>query len=276
MNRKNTIIAVLCILLIASTSISYHVYQQQQQVIDIQENIIEKLIHAGNADNEEKQTPANVNMNVPVSVPVTESESDSCANIVAVRSDTHLGVIGKVHVELKEGKGNVLVNTNPFVESTTQYSVREAVKVAEDYTNINITNRDIIVYFDINGTLIGGPSAGAAITAATIAAIENKEVRQDAAITGTIEEGGRIGQVGGVFEKAVAAEENSMELFLVPRGQKKLIYYEQEIGEREIFGFTFTRVYYTPKEVDLGEYMKEKMEVEEVSTIDEVVAYMVT
>ncbi|RJS68733.1 hypothetical protein CW714_09650 [Methanophagales archaeon] len=276
MNRKNTIIAVLCILLIASTSISYHVYQQQQQVIDIQENIIEKLIHAGNADNEEKQTPANVNMNVPVSVPVTESESDSCANIVAVRSDTHLGVIGKVHVELKEGKGNVLVNTNPFVESTTQYSVREAVKVAEDYTNINITNRDIIVYFDINGTLIGGPSAGAAITAATIAAIENKEVRQDAAITGTIEEGGRIGQVGGVFEKAVAAEENSMELFLVPRGQKKLIYYEQEIGEREIFGFTFTRVYYIPKEVDLGEYMKEKMEVEEVSTIDEVVAYMVT
>jgi len=276
MNRKNTIIAVLCILLIASTSISYHVYQQQQQVIDIQENIIEKLIHAGNADNEEKQTPANVNMNVPVSVPVTESESDSCANIVAVRSDTHLGVIGKVHVELKEGKGNVLVNTNPFVESTTQYSVREAVKVAEDYTNINITNRDIIVYFDINGTLIGGPSAGAAITAATIAAIENKEVRQDAAITGTIEEGGRIGQVGGVFEKAVAAEENSMELFLVPRGQKKLIYYEQEIREREIFGFTFTRVYYIPKEVDLGEYMKEKMEVEEVSTIDEVVAYMVT
>ncbi|MEA2033645.1 MAG: S16 family serine protease [Euryarchaeota archaeon] len=276
MNRKNTIIAVLCILLIASTSLSYHVYQQQQQVIDVQENIIEKLIRAGNADNEEKQTPANVNMNVPVSVPVTESESGSCANIVAVRSDTHSGVMGKVHVELKEGKGNVLVNTNPFVESTTQYSVREAVRVAENYTNINITNRDIIVYFDINGTLIGGPSAGAAITAATIAAIENKEVRQDAAITGTIEEGGRIGQVGGVFEKAVAAEENGMELFLVPMGQKKLIYYEQEIGEREIFGFTFTRVYYTPKEIDLGEYMKGKMEAEEVSTIDDVVAYMVT
>jgi len=245
-------------------------------VIDVQGNIIEKLIRAGNVDNEEKQTPANVNMNVPVSVPVTESESGSCANIVAVRSDTHLGVMGKVHVELKEGKGNVLVNTNPFVESTTQYSVREAVNVAESYTNINIANRDIIVYFDINGTLIGGPSAGAAITAATIAAIENKEVRQDAAITGTIEEGGRIGQVGGVFEKAVAAEENGMELFLVPRGQKKLIYYEQEIGEREIFGFTFTRVYYTPKEIDLGEYMKGKMEVEEVSTIDDVVAYMVT
>jgi len=271
MNRKNTIIAVLCILLIASTSISYHIYQQQQQVIDVQENIIEKLIRAGSAGNagkEEKQTPANVNMNVPVPVPVTES--GSCANIAAVRSDTHSGVIGKVHVELKEGNGNVLVNTNPFVESTTQYSVREAVKVAENYTNINIANRDIIVYFDIHGTLIGGPSAGAAITAATIAAIENKEVRQDAAITGTIEKGGRIGRVSGVFEKAVAAEENGMELFLMAEGQGV---YEQRIKKEEIFGFTFVRVYSTP--IDLKEYMKGKMEVEEVSTVDDVVAYMV-
>jgi len=57
MNRKNAIIAVLCILLIASTSISHHIYQQQQQVIDVQENIIEKLLRAGsggNADNEVK------------------------------------------------------------------------------------------------------------------------------------------------------------------------------------------------------------------------------
>ena len=268
MNHKNTTIAVLCILLIASTSISYHIYQQQQQVIDVQENIIEKLIRAGsvgNADNEKNQTSANVNVPVPV------AESGSCANIVAVRSDTHSGVIGKVHVEVKEGNGNVLVNTNPFVESTTQYSVREAVKVAENYTNINIANSDIIVYFDINGTLIGGPSAGAAITSATIAAIENKEVRQDAAITGTIEEGGRIGQVGGVFEKAVAAEENGMELFLMAKGQGV---YEQRIKKEEIFGFTFVRVYST--QINLKEYMEGKMEVEEVSTIEDVVVYMIT
>jgi predicted S18 family serine protease len=266
MNRKNAIIAVLCILLILSTSTSYLIYQQQQQVIEVQGDIIEKLISAssaGSAGKEEKQTLTNV------------SESASCANIVAVRSDNHLGVLGKVHVELKEGNGDVLVNTNPFVEPTTQYSVREAVKVAESYTNINISDSDIIISFDINGTLIGGPSAGAAIAAATIAVIEGRKVRQDVAITGTIEEGGYIGQVGGVFDKTVAAEKNGMKLFLVPKDQKKLIYYEQKIEEKEIFGFAFTRVYYTPKEIDLGEYMEGKMEVEEVSTIDDVVAYMI-
>ena len=90
-------------------------------------------------------------------------------------------------------------------------------------------------------------------------------------ITGTIEKGGHIGQVSGVFEKAVAAEENGMELFLMAKGQGV---YEQRIKKEEIFGFTFVRVYSTP--VDLKEYMKGKMEVEEVSTIDDVVAYMVT
>jgi len=83
-------------------------------------------------------------------------------------------VIGKVYVELKEGKGDVLVNTNPFVEPDTQYSVREAVTIAEDFTDINISNTDIIISFDLNGTLIGGPSVVATTTFATIAAMEGK------------------------------------------------------------------------------------------------------
>jgi uncharacterized protein len=232
---------------------------------DIIENLISARNNAGTTDRAEN--PAYTN--------VSEVGSSSSANIVAVRSDTRVGVIGKVYVELKDGDGDVLVNTNPFVEPDTQYSVREAVAIAENFTNINVSNKDIIVSFAINGTLIGGPSAGAATTVATIAAMEGTQVRQDVAITGTIEEGGYIGQVGGVFDKAVAAEKDGMNLFLVPNGQKKVIYYEQQIEERNIFGFSFTRVYYTPKEIDLGEYMEGTMDVEEVSTIGEAVTYII-
>lgn len=266
MDRKNAIIAVLSILLVLSIATSFLVYQQQQRVIDTQEGFIEQLTSvrsAGRSAIEAKQTHINV------------SEGASCANIVAVRSDNHLGVIGMVHVEIKDGTGNVLVNTNPFTDPTTQYSVREAVNVAEDYTNINVSNKDISIYFDINGTLIGGPSAGAAITAATIAAIEGKAVRQDVVITGSIEKGGYIGQVGSVLDKAKAAETNGLKLFLVPKEQKRLTYYELKTKEYDLFGFTFVRAYYTPKEIDLGAYMKGKMEVKEVSTIDDVVAYMI-
>ena len=123
--------------------------------------------------------------------------------------------------------------------------------------------------------MIGGPSAGTATTVAIIAALEGKSVRQDVAVTGTIEEGGIIGEVGSVFEKAVAAEKNNMTLFLVPYGQEKVVYYEQQIEKRRRLGFRFTRVYYTPKEIDLDEYFQGKMDVVEVSTIGEAVSYMI-
>jgi predicted S18 family serine protease len=268
MDRKNIVIAVLCILLIFSASTSFLVYQNQRQQIERlstgieeKESIIEKLI----SEDSEEEKPGLI----------TASRSVCSANVVAVRSDTGLGVIGKVQVEIKEGNGRILMNTNPFVEPDTQNSVREAVKVAEEYTNTNISDEDIVISFDINGTLIGGPSAGAAITVATVAAIEGKEVREDVAITGTVEEGGNIGKIGGVFEKAKVAEKNGIKLFLVPKGQKEMTYYEKEIEEAKILGFTLTKVYYSPKEIDLGEYMKDKMEVKEVSRIGEVMGRMV-
>lgn len=262
-NRKNAIITVLFILLVLSVPTFFHIYQQQQRIIDVQEDIIEKLISAGDTAKVGKQTFLNT------------SDGTTRANIVAVRSDNYQGVIGKVYVEIKEGAGGVLVNTNPFVEPTTQYSIREAVKVAKDFTDMNISNKNILISFDINGTLMGGPSAGAAIAAATIAALEGKKVRQDVAISGTIEEDGYIGQVDAVFEKAVVVEKNGMTLFLVPKGQKEVIHYERKVGKRKIFGFPIEWVYYMPKVIDIGEYMAGKMKVEEVSTIDDVVAYMI-
>jgi predicted S18 family serine protease len=80
------------------------------------------------------------------------------------------------------------------------------------YTQINLSNNDLIISFDINGTLIGGPSAGATTIVAVIAALQGTHVKPDVAITGTIEEGDSIGKVSGVFDKAVAAEKNGMTL----------------------------------------------------------------
>jgi len=98
------------------------------------------------------------------------------------------------------------------------------VEAAAAFSQVNITGNDILISFVINGTVIGGPSAGAATTIATIAALEGKTVRLDYVLTGTIEEDGSIGQVGGVFDKAVAAEKHNITRFLVPYGQKTVVY----------------------------------------------------
>jgi predicted S18 family serine protease len=99
-------------------------------------------------------------------------------NILAVKSNDNSGVLGKVNVEIDSGKGRVLMDTNPFLEPDTQFSAETAVSVAQNYTKKDLSDKDVIISFDIGGQLLGGPSAGAAMTTAAIAAIEGKQVKK--------------------------------------------------------------------------------------------------
>ncbi|RLI89917.1 MAG: hypothetical protein DRO65_03685 [Candidatus Altiarchaeales archaeon] len=203
--------------------------------------------------------------------------SEALSNIVAV-SLAGEGVLGKVKVEIRNGENRILMNTNPFVEPDTQYSVEKAVKVAQLYTNTSLNGKDVIVSFHgINAKLIGGESAGASITAAIIAAILNKSIKNDVVVTGTIGLDGRIGKVSGIIEKMNAAHKHNIRLFLVPKGQRYLTYYEPKVYSKELApGFVYKEKYYVPKQIDLKDYAKElNMTLEEVSTIDDVVRYMI-
>ncbi|MFH0971032.1 MAG: S16 family serine protease, partial [Candidatus Micrarchaeota archaeon] len=167
-------------------------------------------------------------------------------------------------------------NTNPFVEPDTQFSAETAVKIAQKKTAADLNERDVILTFEANTTLVGGPSAGAAMAIATIAAIERKQLAGNAvAITGTIEADGSIGQVGGVLEKAQAAGESGTKLFLVPEGSITLVYYEKQIKQRNVGPFVIQEVSYLPRKLDLAEYAKDKwkMDVKEVADIDEAMNY---
>ena len=167
MDKKDLAIAVLSILLILSVASSLITYHYQQQIIENQLQIIREL--STNRGVSVPITPATpATPVIPTNTGSFTQERSAYANIVAVRSDTNEGVIGKVRVEIKNGTGRVLANTKPFVEPDTQYSVRTAVKVATKYTHSDMNSMDFIVSFDINGTLIGGPSAGAAITLSLI------------------------------------------------------------------------------------------------------------
>ncbi|MFH1443710.1 MAG: S16 family serine protease [Candidatus Micrarchaeota archaeon] len=195
--------------------------------------------------------------------------------VLAVRSDDNAGILSFANIEIRSGKGRVLINTNPFVEPDTQYSAETAVTIAEKITGADMRERDVILTFEANTSLVGGPSAGAAITIAAIAAIEKEKLPGNIAITGTIEEDGSIGQVGGVLEKAQAASQSGITLFLVPEGSLNLVYYEKQVNERRIGPFVVQEVNYVPKKLDLAEYAmdKWKLEVKEVRNISEARAY---
>ncbi len=61
-----------------------------------------------------------------------------------------------------------------------------------------------------------GPSAGAAVATAFISALTNRTVRQDIAITGTINMLGEVGAVGGYRSKILGSASGGIKKFIVP------------------------------------------------------------
>ncbi len=192
-------------------------------------------------------------------------------NLPAVDSEGN-GVVTTLTVEAIKGSGRTVVDIESLLFwADTQQSIRMARFVAENFTGTNPSKYDLIYSVNANASLIGGPSAGTAITIATVYALRGEEPRNDVMITGTINHDGTMGPVSGILEKAKAAKEGGATLFLVPLLQSKDIAYETK-EHCQSFGYTEICTTETiPKKVDLEE--EAGIEVVEVSNIREAVEY---
>jgi hypothetical protein len=74
--------------------------------------------------------------------------------------------------------------------------------------------------FETGMPYIDGPSAGGLTTIGVLAALLGETVRQDAAMTGTINPDGTIGPVGSIPHKLSGAAEAGKALVLIPAGQR--------------------------------------------------------
>ncbi|MEM7813837.1 MAG: S16 family serine protease [Candidatus Aenigmatarchaeota archaeon] len=215
----------------------------------------------------------------PVAIVQPRSAS---ARIVGISAETGEGILGTATVELVPGRGRILISTNPFIEPDTQQSVGVAKAVAENFTGLSLETVDIIASFnlpdeDLEGQVIGGPSAGAALALAIAAAAQNKSVRRDVAITGAILPNGKIGAVGGILEKARAAGKAGMALFIVPHGQSETRYYEKTEERQTMNGFSILRISYVPRTLTLNDYTKQwNMTTVEAYDISEAARYAIT
>lgn len=193
-------------------------------------------------------------------------------NVAAVDKDGK-GVLGNLTVTVRKGTGLILVNINDVLAGyDTQYSARLAAQAASDYTMNAIDKLDIIYTIQTNSPLISGMSAGAAMSMATVAALEDKTLKEGVIMTGTIDENGNIGPIGGVYEKAQAAKENGLLLFLVPLNQATGTTYKQNRDCSARGGFTFCKVSYEPIYVDISKEVG--IQLLEVGTIEEAAKYI--
>jgi predicted ATP-dependent protease len=106
------------------------------------------------------------------------------------------------------------------------------------------------------------------MTLLVISAVENKPIREDVTLTGTIDQDGNVGAIGGVVDKARAAKDSGKSLFLLPRANANLLQYTQQA--RQYYGFTV--VQQVPNSVDAKTYVEANIgePVQYVDTIDDV------
>ncbi len=128
------------------------------------------------------------------------------------------GGLVKVTETMAPGNGNVFVTINPHIGLATQDSLDLAVAYAD--LMAGDSNRTCDAYFSFDASqdtdLIDGPSAGAALTTMTYALLENRTMRNDTIMTGTIGADGSVGAVGGLYEKAKGAAVKGAKYFIVP------------------------------------------------------------
>ncbi|MEM1535289.1 MAG: S16 family serine protease [Candidatus Pacearchaeota archaeon] len=183
------------------------------------------------------------------------------------------GAMTEITVEVFPGHGRVLVDINNLLFwEDTQESIRKAREVAQDFTGLNLSNYDLIYHISANANVVGGPSAGAALTVLTIAALQNKSIRNDTTITGVINYDGTIGPVSEVMQKAKILGKYNITNFLVPLGQSKEIDYDERKVCKTYGYLEYCTIERIPKLINLSEMLG--INVIEVLNINQTINYM--
>ncbi len=185
-----------------------------------------------------------------LATPVAYAAEGSMTLLAASAGDDSVGSTADLKFELVAGKGRVFIDTFPLTKMDTQISTRFAKEIACSFLNTNCGSYDFIYTIRSHASILGGPSASAAITVLTISLLEDLELDEKTAITGTINSGGLIGPVGGLTGKIEAASRANLTTVLIPDGERMF----KEDNET----------------IDLVEYGLERgVDVYEVSTLEE-------
>lgn len=130
------------------------------------------------------------------------------------------GSTASLELRIEPGTGRVFLETVPLSKLDTQISTRFAKEIACDYLDEDCEKYDFFYTIKSNSSIIGGPSAGAAITVLTVTMLKDIKIDKDIAMTGTINSGGLIGPVGGLKEKIDAAASMGIKKVVIPKGEK--------------------------------------------------------
>ena len=201
-----------------------------------------------------------------------ETNVSAATVVVPAVDEEGNGVATILDVQIIPGTRRALVNIDRLLFFTdTQNSIRVSRSVSENITGVDLSYYDIIYSIRADASVIEGPSAGAAMTIATIAALTGQDPDIAVMITGTINHDGTIGPVGEILPKAIAAKEIGANMLLVPLGQSQQVVYENKEHCQDIGISRVCNIERLPKKIDIEE--ESGITIIEVSNIQEAMTH---
>ncbi len=260
MNMRSKILAVLLILSISGNIYLISLIQPAQRTVYFESS--------------PNRTPTSLQGFAELQAPAVMQRIEYIRDYPFVRQQVvDEGNMIKISAEIRSGEGRVLVQIKPLMGTVFQDAANTAVSVAQKKTGMQLSGSDVIFSIESQKEIpsVDGPSAGALMTLLATSAFEKKELKNNVTLTGTIDQYGHVGAIGGVIEKAKAAKESGKTLFLLPRENSKLMQYKEETKKRA--GLTTTRQ--VPETIDAKQYIEANVgiNVEYVDNIDNILKY---
>ncbi|MGC8676379.1 MAG: S16 family serine protease [Candidatus Micrarchaeia archaeon] len=148
----------------------------------------------------------------------------------AVITNESTGTLTLITLNLTPGTGVVSITGPSSVGASTLDSAKEAVAVASSYLKVNQSLYNFLFTISDRNVSVSGPSAGLAFTLLSISALEHVPLLSNFTVSGEILSNGSVSLIGGVYDKAEAAANGHMRLFLLPNASsggilEELLYY---------------------------------------------------
>ncbi len=191
-------------------------------------------------------------------IKIDEVASDNQQSLVDYLGEKAIGDVITLQVE-REGKiESIEVELKPIPSETSRAGL--GISFAED-KEINTTPE-----VNIKADDIGGPSAGLMFTLEILNQLMDEDLTKgyNVAGTGTMQETGEVGRIGGIDLKVIAAHEADIEIFFAP---------DDELPEEVLKNNPSLRSNYLEAK-EVAEKIGTKMKIVPVKTVDDALAYL--
>lgn len=156
------------------------------------------------------------------------------------------GELLQIEVNAMKGKGKIhltgslgdVMKESAIAAISFIRSKKEEYNIADDFQE----NTDLHVHVPEGATPKDGPSAGITITTGILSSLTGRKVKQDIAMTGEVTIRGRVLPIGGLKEKALAANRYGIKKVIIPKGNEKDLDDIPESIRKDMTFYTVTNV----------------------------------